>query len=184
MKKVVLLGDSIRLLGYGTVMKDYLPKDVELWQNEDNDRFAKYTLRMLFEHQADIEGADVIHWNNGLWDTCTLFGDEYSFSSIPEYCEVMSRIADILLRYGKKVIFSTTTPIRIGQPHNTNERIERFNKAVTEVLSKKGVIINDLYGLIVTDINKYIREDDCIHLTDIGIKDAAAMVSKVIIDNL
>lgn len=183
MKKVVLLGDSIRLYGYGTVLKDYLPNDVEIYQPEDNCRFAKYTLRMLFELEEQIKGADVIHWNNGLWDTCALFGDDIPFSPIEDYVKVMSRVADILLRLGKKVIFSTTTPIKVGQPHNTNERIEQFNQKVTEMLVKKGIIINDLYSVIAKDINKYIT-DDLIHLTDEGIKVAATSVSKAIINCL
>lgn len=179
MKKVVLLGDSIRLLGYGTRINKYLP-GVEIWQPEDNCRFAKYLLRMLFEYKDHIEGADVIHFNAGLWDTCTLFGDDIPFSSINEYVNTISRIADILKRYGKVVVFSTITPIRLGQPHNTNERIDQFNEAVTKTLKEKDVIINDLNTLIKEDINGYIREDDCIHLTDKAIEVAAKQVAEVI----
>ncbi|MGI6713842.1 MAG: RbsD/FucU domain-containing protein [Bacilli bacterium] len=32
MKKIVLLGDSIRMIGYGTIIQEYLPKDLEVWQ--------------------------------------------------------------------------------------------------------------------------------------------------------
>ena len=48
MKKVVLLGDSIRLWGYGTKVPEMLGEDYEVWQPEDNCRFVKYTLRGLF----------------------------------------------------------------------------------------------------------------------------------------
>lgn len=179
MKKVVLLGDSIRMIGYGTKIKDYLP-DVDLWQPEDNCRFAKYTLRMLFDYKEQIENADVIHFNVGVWDTCTLYGDNIPFTNIKEYVKTTCRIADILKRYGKTVIFSTTTPIRIGQPHNTNERIDKYNKAVCKALKKKGVIINDINAIIKQDINKYIREDDCIHLTD----EAIDLLAKEIADKI
>ena len=63
MKKVVLLGDSIRLWGYGTKLSEVLGQDYEVCQPEDNCRFAKYTLRGLFDWQDIIKGADVIHWN-------------------------------------------------------------------------------------------------------------------------
>ena len=179
MKKVVLLGDSIRLWGYGTVIDKYLP-DCEIYQPEENCMFAKYTLRLLFDLGDKIKGADVIHFNTGIWDTCTLYGDGIPFSSIPEYVSVVSRIADLLLTMGKKVIFSTTCPIRVGQPHNTNERIDEYNAAVVEMLKTKGVIINDLHGVIASDIEKYIRSDDCIHLTEEGIKVAAESVSSII----
>lgn len=179
MKKVVLLGDSIRLIGYGTVIKDYLP-GYEVWQPEDNCRYAKYTLRMLFEYQEQLKDADIIHWNNGLWDTGRIFNDGISFSSIPEYVEVMCRIADLLLKITPHVIFSTITPIREGQPHNDNETIKLYNKAVVEALKEKGIIINDLYSLIAEDIEGNIREDDCVHLKDKAIHLAAKQISGVI----
>lgn len=181
MKKVVLLGDSIRQIGYGTVMKDYLPNDVELWQPEDNCRFSSYTLRMIFEYKDQINGADVIHWNNGLWDVCDIFGDKVSnFTPLNVYVDTMSRIADLLLKMGKVVIFSTTTPVRSDNPYNKNSEIERYNKAVVDVLKTKGVVINDLYPVIAQDIIANIRDDDKIHLTENGIKIAVENVSKII----
>ena len=76
MKKVVLLGDSIRLIGYGPKIPELLGSDYQVWQSEDNCRFVKYTLRCLFDWREDIKDADIIHWNNGLWDTSTgLFDD-------------------------------------------------------------------------------------------------------------
>ena len=68
MKKVTLLGDSIRLIGYGTRVPELLCNEYEVFQPDDNCRFAKYTLRMLFDYKEQIKGSDVIHWNNGLWD--------------------------------------------------------------------------------------------------------------------
>ena len=41
MKKVVLLGDSIRLWGYGTKVPDMLKGEYEVCQPEDNCRFTK-----------------------------------------------------------------------------------------------------------------------------------------------
>lgn len=180
MKKVVLLGDSIRQLGYGTIITKYLPKDVEVWQPNDNCRFASYTLRMLFEEKSNIEGADVIHWNNGLWDVTYLFEDGKEFTSLDVYLDTMCRIADILLKYGKKVIFATTTPVRNTNPYNMNETIDRYNAALVPLLKEKGIIINDLNALISEDINANIREDDMIHLTDEGIEKAAKQVGEVI----
>ena len=107
MKKVVLLGDSIRLIGYGKRVEELLGDQCTVWQPEDNCRFAKYTLRMLFDEQQNIKNADVIHWNNGLWDACDIFGDG-PFSPLEEYVENMLRIAQLLQSYGKKVIFATT----------------------------------------------------------------------------
>jgi len=75
MKKIVLLGDSIRLIGYGTRIQEFLGEDYEIWQPEDNCRYSFYTLRLLRDFSKEIQGADVIHWNNGLWDICDWYGD-------------------------------------------------------------------------------------------------------------
>ena len=136
MKKVVLLGDSIRLIGYGNRVAEILGKEYEVWQPEDNCRFAKYTLRMLFDNKEQIEGADVIHWNNGLWDSCDIFGDGL-FTSLDEYKKNMLRIADILLSYGKTVIFATTTPTHPDYPYNKLEDIQKYNDALVPELEKK-----------------------------------------------
>lgn len=185
MKKVVLIGDSIRICGYGPIMKMYLPEDIDLYQSFDNARFSKYTLRMLFDDRVNIEGADVIHWNNGEWDICKLYGDDKPFTPLNEYLQDMEKIADILLKYGKKVIFSTSTPVRKENPYNDNKVIEEYNNAVSKMLKKKGVIVNDLYAIISKDIEKYIMGgNDNIHLTVAGSKVAAESISKVIKENL
>ena len=179
MKKVVLLGDSIRLLGYGARTAELLKDEFTVWQPEDNCRWAQYTLRGLFDWAADIEGADIIHWNNGHWDLCELYGDG-NFTPAERYVELMVRIAKLLQQRAKTVIFATTTPVRPENPYNRNEEVCRYNALVTEELKKLGVVINDLHALTVTDINTNIREDDLIHLTDEGIELCAAQVAAVI----
>ena len=49
MKKLVFLGDSIRLMGYGYQVAELLSDEYETWQPGDNCRFAAYTLRMCFD---------------------------------------------------------------------------------------------------------------------------------------
>ena len=180
MKKLTLLGDSIRMIGYGKYVPDMLKDEYETYQPSDNCRFSKYTLRgVLHEWKKDIEGSDIIHWNNGLWDVCNLFGDG-TFSTEAEYTENILRIADILLKRYDKVIFATTTPVRQENQYNSNEDIKRFNDLIVPLLKEKGVIINDLYQLVVSDINTYIREEDNIHLSEEGIRVCAQQVAEII----
>lgn len=180
MKKVALLGDSIRAFGYGTKVPAMLGEEYSVFQPEENCKFAKYTLRGLFDWKDDLKGCDVIHWNNGLWDVADLFGDGQLFSSDEEYVSTMLRVADILKSYSSKIIFATTTPVRLGHEHNTNKDIERFNALIVPRLQEKGVIINDLYSIVRPHLNEYIREDDKIHLTDEGIEVCAKQVVAVI----
>lgn len=113
MKKVTLLGDSIRLLGYGKTVAEELGKDgTEVFQPDDNCRFAKYTLRMLFDLKDQIAGSDVIHWNNGLWDVSNLFGDG-QFSSTEEYCENMLHQKKPKTRHFLVILFQVSFIFRV-----------------------------------------------------------------------
>lgn len=168
MVKVTLLGDSIRL-SYGQKVSNILGDDYEVFQPEENCRFAKYTLRGLFDWSNQMQGSNIVHWNNGLWDVCNLFGDG-TFTNKKEYLETILRIADILLEKYDKVIFATTTPVTEFNQYNNNRDIKEFNDLVVPLLKEKGVIINDLYSLISSNIDKYVRKDDNIHLTEEGIE--------------
>lgn len=182
MKKVVILGDSISM-GYRDIVKNQLQNDAEFWFSEDNCRFSSYTLRKLFDCKDQIKGADIIVWNNGQWDICKLFDDDVPFTPIKQYVKTMSYIADLLLKMAKKVIFVTTTPVKSNNPYNDNNVIDRYNKAITKVLKKKGIIIHDLHAVINENIDKYIC-DDLLHLSEEGAKVSAISITKVIKNNL
>lgn len=176
MKKVALLGDSIRLLGYGKRVPALLGDDYTVYQSEDNGRFARYTLRAIWECRAALSGCDVIHWNNGLWDTCDIFGDG-PFTPLDEYLSTMTRVADQLLKITPRVIFATTTPVLPAKTDNNNAWIARYNEALVPLLVKRGVRINDLHGLVMPRIEEYITPVDLIHLSDAGIEACAAQVA-------
>lgn len=175
--KVTLLGDSIRM-GYGTVVPDLLGKEFEVFQPEDNCRFAKYTIRGLFEWKKQMENSKIVHWNNGLWDVCNLFGDG-CFSSKDEYLINTLKIAHILLERYERVIFATTTPVDPRNPYESNNDIIEYNELVVPHLRSLGIIINDLHSLVYPHIDEFICEDR-IHLTDIGRKVCGEQVAKVI----
>ena len=179
MIKVTLLGDSIRMVGYGQMVPTLLGENFDVFQPDENCRFAKYTLRGLFDWEKQMSGTKIVHWNNGLWDICNLFGDGL-FTSESEYIENMLRIANILLAKYDKVIFATTTPVTPQNPYNKNSDIEKYNARIVPLLKEKGIIINDLYQLVSSDIDQYIRKDDNIHLTDAGIKVCAEQVADII----
>lgn len=181
MKKVWLLGDSIRLIGYGTKVPEMLGEDYDVHQSEDNGRFAKYTLRFLFDFREDMKGTDIIHWNNGLWDTSTgLFDDGgQPFTNEDEYVENMLRIARELLKITPNVIFATTTPVHPEYPYNSNEVIKRYNAALVPKLQEMGIRINDLHSVVAPKVDAYICEDQ-IHLNPAGIEACAAQVVAMI----
>ncbi len=181
MFKTVLLGDSIRQIGYGSRVAENLRGKAEVWQPADNCRYAQHTLRGLFDWSNALEGADIVHWNNGLWDSCDLFGDG-TFTDVDVYVKTMVRIAKVLRTKGVgKIIFATTTPVREENVYNRNEDIRRFNREVVPALTALGAEINDLYTPLSTDIPRYIRADDRIHLTEEGIALCADAVTAAIL---
>ena len=161
--KVALLGDSIRfgagyIAGYGERVSDLLAPDFEVFQPDENCKYAKYTLRMLFDYREVMKDCSIVHFNVGHWDVCDLFGDG-TFSTEEEYRDNVVRIARLLKSRHDAVIFATTTPVRNENIHNKNENIARFNAIAVEALEKEGVIINDLNSLLIGDIDRYICSD-------------------------
>lgn len=175
--KVTLLGDSIRMQ-YGPRVKELLGESFDVWAPQENCRFAQYTLRGLFDWAESMDGSEIIHWNNGHWDLCRLFGDG-TFSDEEDYIKNMLRIVDILQNRHRAVIFATTTPVRITNVYNSNADVDQFNRRIVPLLQDRGVIINDLNGLLRADIEKYICEDT-IHLTEAGIALCAEQVATYI----
>ena len=151
MKKIILLGDSIRQIGYGKKVPALLGVDYTVWQPAENCRFAQYTLRGMWDWQKELDGADIVHWYNGLWDVCDLFGDG-PFTAKEDYVKTMLRVAGILQKKGKKVIFATTTPVHPKREKQTegmlsthrNSEIEQYNKAAVELMQRLGIEVNDL----------------------------------------
>ena len=170
MKRIAFLGDSIRL-GYANRTIELLGDGYEYFQPTDNCRFATYTKRLIWDHRKLLEGSEVIHWNNGLWDICNLWGDG-CFTPLEDYLCEMEGLARRLLPMTKTLIFATTTPVDPRNPYDKNDAIEAYNAAVVPRLEALGVVINDLHAVIAQDIPAYIKEDR-IHLTPEGVEAAA-----------
>ena len=177
MKKIILLGDSIRL-SYGNRVRELLGEDYTVWQPEDNCRFAAYTLRMLFDYKAQLEGADVIHFNCGLWDMCDLFGDG-PFTPLEVYVEQMVRIAKILKTYAPVVIFATTTPPSPKMWGHDLDRVRAYNAAAMAALEPLGVLFDDLFTPVAEDIDRMISED-YLHASPYGVEILANRVADCI----
>lgn len=178
MKKVTLLGDSIRLIGYGLKVPELLGQDYVVYQPEENCQYVKFTLLRVFTDWTEhIKGSDVVHWNNGLWDIIDYRGDG-SFSSYEEYEMNIIRVARYLKTLAPKVIFATTTPKRTDE-QKINDTIKSFNERIVPVLIKEGIIINDLHSIIAQDIDSYICEDET-HLSTKGIEVASYHTANLI----
>ena len=179
MKKVLLLGDSIRI-GYEPYVRRALSNTATVYTPEENCRFSAYTLNSLRFWLPGFPVPDVIHWNNGAWDYARIFGlDEPEFTPKNEYIRNMLLIARELKKTGAKIIFSTSLPCRPDFPRAKAEKVAEYNAAIVPELQKQDIEINDLYSAIYPQFMQLIGEDG-LHLTDEGY----AMCGKIVAEKI
>ncbi len=190
MKKIVLIGDSIRM-GYDKYVKDALSGVAEVYYPEENCKFAEYVLR--YAHEWKTAGkwgddVDLVHWNAGLWDALELFGDE-PLTSLDYYGEAIARIDKRLrMLFPKaKIVFATSTKVIEEMASKDffrhNSVIEKYNNKAIEALKDTDAYINDLYAISKT-IGKEYHSDFVHYYTDRGREMLGGKVLSVICEIL
>lgn len=157
MKKIVLIGDSIRI-GYEKYVQEALEGSAEFYIPNDNAKFTTYVLRFIQNWKKKgqwPEDVDLIHWNAGLWDVVQFFNDPEPLTPIDCYEKNIARIDKRLRHFfpKAKMIFATSTAVveegYLGTPggFRTNAMIEAYNEAAKRALAGTDTIINDLYAI-------------------------------------
>jgi lysophospholipase L1-like esterase len=178
MKKVLLLGDSIRM-GYEPLVRDGLKGMAEVVSPEENGRFAKHTLWGVNLWIRELGRPDIVHWNNGLWDLHHEAPMVETLTSLIEYIDTLKRIINELQRTGAKIIFATTTPVPVDTIARNNAEIDSYNSAAVKLMKKNEIEVNDLNSLIKQDLDGNICEDK-LHLSDQGnTKCAKQVIDKI-----
>ena len=177
MKKILLLGDSIRM-NYAPYVYRKLSDRAEILTPEDNCRFAKYTLHELPTWLKTFGKPDIVHWNNGLWDAHHFDGDT-PLTPIEDYVKDLERILTILQRTGAKIIFATCTPARPETPEWDKREIESYNRAAVALMQQHNIPINNLFAVVNENEAEYVS-DDLIHLNRIGIQKVGQAVVDVL----
>ena len=184
MKRVLLLGDSIRM-GYDEYVKEILAGEFEvIYDDFDNGRFSAYTLwqaNQAFKNQGRF---DVVHWNNGYWDMNVEYPMTEAMHPVDEYVHFLSRILSQIRNNGAVPIFATTTPILskeaaadvvregIDSFKYDNEWVVKYNASAVKFMQGEGVTVNDLYALCIKD-KYYYKCPDLLHLTEEGYRRCA-----------
>lgn len=178
MKKVLLLGDSIRLNYMPVVFKNL--SDIALVCGpDDNCRYCKYTLWNLDEW-INGEKYDLIHFNCGIWDLTRKAAWKWeNFTDAYDYKRDLGILCDALKEFGEKLIIASTTPVKTDSEFHKNADIIRYNKQLSAAAREREIPVDDLFSLINSDREKYICNDN-IHLSKAGIKAAGDAVSDCI----
>ena len=189
MKKILLLGDSIRM-GYQKDVQDLLAGEYEVVCPDDNGRFAAYTLwqaNQMFKHHGPF---DAVHFNNGYWDMNIEAPMTEAIHPIEEYKSFLRRIVALCRQCGAKVVFATTVPIMEagaaadntgveGTINYSNEWVKAYNAAAVEVMAQLDVPVDDLYALCMEDDRRY-KCEDLLHLSAEGSRRCAQQVAEYV----
>ena len=186
MKKVLLLGDSIRM-GYDDFVKEELKEYEVYYDSEDNGRFTAYTIWMFNQLNAKYGPFDVVHFNNGYWDMNREGPNGEPQTPVNEYVNNLKRLIDMIRSTGAVPIFATTTPIYDTPVKVTgfevtnykNEWVLEYNKAALELMKKESVMVDDLYSLMEKE-PRYSKCYDSLHLTEEGYKKCAKQVAELV----
>ena len=179
MKKVFLIGDSIRL-NYMPMVCRLMQDKAEITGPADNCRFAKYTLFYINEWIKLFGTPDIIHFNNGLWDVSRSDRTTGCLTSINEYTRDLSLTLKEMRKTGADIIFATSTPVRAGNPTFDNADIITYNSAALALMESEGIEINDLFSFVDGHTEEFIDEHDLTHLNKEGIKAVGSKVAEVI----
>lgn len=154
MKKIVLIGDSIRR-GYDSYVKMALDGVAEVYYPNTNCRFAAYIVRHITDWKEEMacgDDVDLVYWNAGLWDGLIMVDGKHH-TPLEVYKYYIGRICDIMkILFPKaKMIFATSTPVQeqqfTGWVKRFNSDTEQYNVAAGEIVLSHGGQVDDLYTL-------------------------------------
>jgi lysophospholipase L1-like esterase len=184
MKKVVLIGDSIRM-GYQPFVVGELKDLVEVWGPAENGGPS----RRIVEHLDDWvvrSGADVIHLNCGLHDLRREFGADTACPLADYRRNVETILRAALERSRAAVIWATTTPVNQAWHHarkgfdRFEADVDAFNCAALAVAQSLGVEVNDLNALVAREGRDTLLTPDGVHFTPDGYRKLGAAVAEAI----
>ena len=134
---------------------------------------------------------DVIHFNWGLHDMTWQFRMKPEDRGIDKYEERLEKLVARLKKTDAKLIWGTTTP---WCPEVYQYIVDRFNRklrlagaeqrkwqeAALRVMKQHEIQVNDLYALLLPELNKYLKRPDDIHFNAEGSKTLGKRIAEVI----
>jgi lysophospholipase L1-like esterase len=178
--RVLLLGDSIRM-SYQPIVAKNLQGVAKVVGPEENCQYSLYTLAALQRWLNQLGKPDIVHWNNGIHDAG--YNPNRSSLQIPieMYRLILEFILQRLQETGAQIIWATSTPVHPKRPfvHDQwswkNEHIEQYNRVALDLMKSRGVPVNNLHSIVMSDIDRYLC-DDLLHLSEAGKEKCAEAV--------
>lgn len=196
LKKVVLIGDSIRI-GYQPFVVKELENLAEVWASEENGKATPNIINNL-NSWIKMQQPDVVHINAGLHDIRNLsweLGPGNTVVPYKHYKDNLETIFSWIQKYvGCKVIWATTTPVideYVKTTHEStkdytryDEDVQKINIIAMKIARKYDIIINDLYTYVKEEVGINEIKQDGVHFTDTGSEKLGQRVASVIKDTI
>jgi hypothetical protein len=176
--RVLLIGDSITF-GYYQAVADKLQSKASVARLTTSKAVGDPALLTEVALVLDQCRFDVVHFNNGL------HGWGYSEA---EYQQHFPQLIATIRKHAPKakLIWATITPMRTAKDLSVvaegTKRVQARNKIAAEIVSKEGIAVDDLYGL-VKDHTDYWSPDG-VHFNAKGVAVEAEQVTKRIKNSL
>jgi len=154
MKKIALIGDSIRM-GYQATVIELLASTAKVVSPDSNGGDSRNVLANLDEWVIDLK-PDIIHLNCGLHDIKREFATpEQTQVPLEEYRHNLETIFRRITATGAVLIWGTTTPVHYERHHavkgfdRREEDVTAFNRAAREVACQFDLPVDDLYAAVM-----------------------------------
>jgi len=182
MKKVALIGDSIRM-GYQATVIEQLTGLAEILSPESNGGDSRNVLAHLDEWVTELR-PDIVHLNCGLHDIKREFATlEQTQVPLAEYRQNLEAIFRRITDTGAVLIWATTTPVNQERHHATKgfDRFEddvyAFNEAALEVAGRFNLPVDDLYTVVIQAGRDDLLGADGVHFLPPGYQVLGATVA-------
>ena len=190
MKRVLLLGDSIRL-GYEPFVRELLTDKAHVLAPIENCQHTVHHLMNFWNWVAPVQ-PDIIHLNAGLWDTRRVTpGGPDNIIPVEIYARNVRRLVELIREHTRaRLLWATTTPVNMADYVRGNAQrgnagrhgpdIATYNSAALDIMRELHVPVNDLHDYVVRTGPATLLADDGIHYTPIGYAKLAAEVAQAL----
>jgi len=182
----LLIGDSI-CMGYRPLVKQRLGDRFNIIGIEDNGGDSNNLLKNLDEWIIN-QNADLIHFNCGLHDLKVDPKTGNHQQPLDVYKENLIEIIQKLQNEANaKLVWATSTPV-IDERHNAVKEfhrheldVEAYNEVATAIMKEAGIVIDDLFNIIMSDDIEICLMPDGVHMAEHGNKLLTETVSKCVL---
>jgi len=178
--RVLLIGDSI-VAGYNEFVAKELKGKATVAFYSTSKCVGDPSIYNELKYALGEYEIDLVHFNNGLHGFTT--SDEDYGKFLAKYTDKLQKMV-----WDTQLVWAMSTPItEVGNPaeknSEKNSRVIERNRLAAEVMSKRGIPVNDLYSLM-SDCQEEYSAGDGYHYNDAGREFQGKQVAEFILQVL